>query len=224
MRHTGWERTSASAGIAFAVLITAGSVLMLADFPDDSDRDILAFYDDTGAHVRAIIGYLCWAVASIFLLAFLIRLRDLLGEAEGGAQVFSRLAYAGGSTFVAVVLVSGAAVVAVAGAIELGGLPAPDPDWMRILPQFGFGLLRLGGGLSALLWIYASAVVIRRTAVLPRWTARAGWACGVIQLVLFTPAPMVAIPVWVALVSVAMLRREPVVAVGATSAAPAEAL
>ena len=64
---------------------------------------------------------------------------------------------------------------------------------------------------AAIAMIDAASVVIRRTGVLPVWIAYFGFFTALVLLASVFFLPMVALVLWVVFVSVAMLRRRPVV-------------
>lgn len=212
MERTRFEQWAAWAGIAFAVLIIVAAGLMLAKIPDPEDPDakIIEFYNDTTAHVLMIAGMYLWTFACMLFLFLLVHLRRVLGRAEGAGQDLSSVAFAAGLVFIILMMISAMAIVAPAGAIELGGSDnSLDPDYMRILPQFGFGAMRIGAAASAIVLIYCTSFISLRTGVLPRGTAWAGFLLAPFGLLLLTPVPMAAIPIWVLIVSIALLRSRP---------------
>ncbi len=207
-------------GIAFAVLSIVAAAMMLGGIPDpeDGDQTIVDYYGATATHFIAIAGYVVLVVAAMFFIWFLLDLHDLLADAEGGRAIGTRFAFVSGLIFAVMLIAAGGVLTAIPGAIEVGGAPSTlDPDWMRVMPQLGFGLLRVAAGPMAAACIFTTSVLSLRTGVLPRGTAWAGFVLGVIELIVLTPVPMLGIPIWVAIISVALLRRRSQAA-GVTSA------
>ncbi len=79
MNDTAWSRWAAVAGIVFVVLLIVG-VVLISDQPnsDASDQEIVSYLDDTGVHVRNIIGLYLWVLAGASFLGFLSHLRTTL--------------------------------------------------------------------------------------------------------------------------------------------------
>lgn len=201
------------AGIAFVVLAIIG-ILFLLDIPDAdaSDEDIADYLGDGGRHARNIIGFYLCTLASLAFLWFLAGLRSRLHEAEGMPGTLSALAFGAGLLFTGLFLVSAVSMVAVAGGIEFGDVPEDvNGDFVRMLPQFGFGLLLVGGGFSAIGLILATSVVVLDTGVLPSWVAWLGFLAALALVFAFIFIPIVALLVWVLAVSIALLmgREEP---------------
>src|SRR5262245_32909638 len=133
---TGWlERWAPIAGIAFVVLMVVGSML-IGDVPapDATAQQIAGYLADSANHTRNIIGLYLWAIGALAFLWFLVRLRNDIRRAEGGAGSLSTLAFGAGVAFAAVWLISAAAHAAVPYAIELNDAPISDPDLVRLLP------------------------------------------------------------------------------------------
>jgi hypothetical protein len=202
------RRDPIKAAIGFAVLLVLGAGLMLALIPDpeDSDARIAEYLRDDATQIRAVIGYFVWTAAVCCFLFFATHLRDVLRTADAQRSGLADVGHSAALVFAAVLLVSGAALVAVAGAVQMGGGPAPSVDFVRVMPQFGFGVLRVAGGLTNAVLMVTTSLVIKRTGVLPSWTVKAGYVCAVIAMLIITPLPMIAIPVWVVLIGTAMRR------------------
>lgn len=108
-----WRQIGGLAGILGVVLFAIG-VLLLGDIPttNDSVAETRSWYEDNGQ--RFLVGdYLMGLAIVIFFLPFFVVLREVLGEAEGGAQLWSRLAFLSGVFFV---------IYAAAGAVASGVL------------------------------------------------------------------------------------------------------
>ena len=139
------ERWAPLGGIIFVVLMVVGT-MFVADEPDpDAPQQQLATYlADSGNHTRNLIGADIWVVGALAFLWFVTRLRSDLRGAEGGTGALSNLVFGAGVTFAAVWMVSAAAFVAVAYAVEVRGGAVSDPDFLRVLPQMAWMILLLG--------------------------------------------------------------------------------
>ena len=79
-------------------------------------------------------------------------------------------------------------------------------DGARFVPELGYPLLLIGGMFAAIAMIDATSVLIMRTGVLPRWIGWFGFVAAAVLLFGFLFVPIVALVLWVFLVSVALLR------------------
>jgi hypothetical protein len=183
--------------------------------PDASEQEIVDYFGDGGAHTRNIVGYYLWAIAGVALLWFLAHLRSVLRNAEGGNGTLSTLGFAAGIVFIATLVVGGAPIAAVAAAIEFRDAPVTDPEFVRVLPQMGYGIVLVGGGFAALVLVLTTSIISLQTGVLPQWLAWLGVAVAVILLFAVIFLPMIALLIWVLAVAIVLLgRREGASAAG----------
>lgn len=89
-------RIGGLAGIAYLVLSTAGFLIIDPGLPDvdASAQDWAAFYQDSDSEIRT--GITLVGLGTIFLLWYVAGVWAMLGAAEGGSRVASRVAFAGG--------------------------------------------------------------------------------------------------------------------------------
>jgi hypothetical protein len=106
-----------------------------------------------------------------------------------------------GIAFAFFTMVTGVAWGTVPAAISLAGFEAPPGEFGQLLEHFGFTALLLAGGLAAALSVASASAVTLRERTWSSWTAYVGFAAAV--LLLLSPAflPLIALPVWVLLVS-----------------------
>jgi hypothetical protein len=85
-------RWPAIAGIAFALLLIVGLVL-IADIPDAdaSDQEMIDYLNDDGNLWRNIGGFYLWGVAAMMFLWFAAGLRTVLRGGEGESSTLSTL-------------------------------------------------------------------------------------------------------------------------------------
>jgi hypothetical protein len=207
-RTNTFLRWAPVSGIVFVVLMVVGSML-IGDVPspDASTKQVAAYLTDDGNHTRNLVGAYMWVVGALAFLWFLMRLRNDLRRAEGAPGVLSNLAFSAGIAFAAVWMVSAATFASVAYATGVRSAPVTSPDLVRVLPPMGRLILLLGGGFSGLLLLLATAALILRTAVYPKWL---GWLAIVAAIVLlFDLVYLTIFPFWgwVFIASVVMLIR-----------------
>jgi hypothetical protein len=175
-----WQRITGVFGLAWIVLFALGGIALQGQPPayDASIGEMRAFF---AAHAdRYLWGDFIAGVAFVLcLLPFLVGLRSVLGAAEGGPQIASRLVLVGGIATVTV----GDAATAFLDALALGGAPAELPDTtIRLLLQLD-AVAIAAIGLPMALTAIAAAAVIWQTGVLPRWLAPLAMLSGLLSIV-----------------------------------------
>ena len=166
-----WERYAAGSGVVFAVLIVLSVVV--APFPpkvDDPIEDVTRYYVDN----RDIL-MPAWYIAGVgvmFGLWFLGSLRSFLLPAEGGTGRLTTVMFASGLLAFAITFVGSVAGAAMTFRVAEQG----DPGVMLAM----FDLQNMGYTFHWFAWATSSAaaaLVIWRTAALPRWFA---WYAGLL--------------------------------------------
>jgi len=90
-----WERLAAQAGLSFVVLYVVAFSLGIE--VGDSDREILAYYANSGHRAKEIVAFFLIAGAALALVVFATALRSLIARAEQETAMLAALAWAGGS-------------------------------------------------------------------------------------------------------------------------------
>jgi hypothetical protein len=207
-----WTRWSPATGIAFVALwiiafaITSGS-------PDSgaSDAKIVAYYADSGHRARDITGLFLILAAALLFLCFLSSLRSRLAQAEGRAGPFTAAAF--GSGLVSTALWFAAVVVFTSPSFARSDTSKfqLDPDTFRLLNDLGYSLW-FGGTTIAAVLVVTTAVLSRRTGLLPKWLTWLSFAAAATLLVAFLFVPILIFLGWVLLVSLVLVwksRSEP---------------
>jgi tryptophan-rich sensory protein len=175
-----WRRVTGVFGLAWIVLFAVGGIALQGeplayDAPVSEARDFFAAHGERylwGDYIAGLGFVLC-------LLPFVVGLRSLLGAAEGGPQIASRLVLVGG---VATVIV-GDAATAFLDALAVGNTPAELPDstirLLLVLDAVAIAAIGLPMALTAI----SAATVIWRTGVLPRWLAPLAATSGLLSIV-----------------------------------------
>jgi hypothetical protein len=203
------HRWTALSGIVFVVLMLTGAAFVI-DVPkaDASAQEIAGYLADSGNHTRNVIGAYIWVLGGLAFLGFVSGLRSVLRRAEGEPGTLSSLVFGAGVVFTAVWSVSAATLASVAYAVEFSDAPVTDPDIVRVLPQLGSLLLLLGGGFAGILLLLATATLIFRTGVLPRWLAVLGIVVAPTLVVDVTYMNILPLVGWVLVASIALLMRQ----------------
>jgi hypothetical protein len=204
-------------GIAFVVVFFVAGFGIQAEPPD---------YDAPIAEVREywvndgdsyLIGdYLLGIAALVLLLPFLAALRALLGRAEGDAQLWSRVSFAGGVLLVAVASLASGPWTALAAEPELF-----SDDGLRVMMLLDLGMWHAFSYMMGTL-VLAGSLVMVQTGVLWRWLGGLGIIVGIAAFVeglwLLSPdsdfweafgfIPFIGFAVWLLLTGVAMFMKQ----------------
>lgn len=197
------------AGLLFAALFT-GSLLFMRFQPTigASDKELAEIYA-MGEDLAAFIGGMYLApFAGIMFVWFMAVVRDQIGERED--QFFATVFLGSGLLFVAMYF----AAIAVASAPVVGvrylGLGPPSSEEVELFQQVSYSLMFGFGTRAAAVFLMAMATIGLRSGVFPRWFSRVGYAVAIMMLVVvaFWDWIILALPIWIALVSAYILRRE----------------
>jgi prepilin signal peptidase PulO-like enzyme (type II secretory pathway) len=109
--------------------------------------------------------------------------------------------------FTALLMAGGHVIAAVAAAVEFRDAPVTDPDFVRVLPQLGYGLFLVGGAFSAIVLVLTTSVLSLQTGVFPQWLAWLGILVAIVLLLAVIFLPMIALLIWVLAVSIVLLTR-----------------
>ncbi len=217
---SNWWRVGGVAGILFLVLFIIG-IIVQGDLPtfDDPVDDTQAWLSDNGE--QYLVGnYLITLAFVLFFLPFLASLRGVLAAAEGGAAVWSRVAFAGGFLF----LIIGATSSVFLGSLaySFGVVEEADESAIRTLQYLDF--FGFTNALFALVpFFLASSLVIWQTGVFWRWLGLVGLLLAVlaaiagasyfgsdpeggVAVVGFIAGPIAAL--WLLVVSIAMIMKQ----------------
>jgi hypothetical protein len=214
MNDRSWLRWGAAAGIVYAVLVTAGFVVLAASIGgqlatiDSPDEVILAELERPSG-VGAWVGLYLSVIGSLLFVVFAARLWTTLRRHEGDAAVSSAAAFGSGIVYVGLTLVS----LVFIGAERLAAGRDVDIELARILSSLNSGTYIVRWGAAAL-YLATNGAVVLASRVLPRWL---GWSAAAISvaliLALATPtfglaliAPFLFV-FWVLAASIVLLRR-----------------
>jgi hypothetical protein len=195
-----WDRLGALSGVLFVALIII-SFIVMSEPPDVGEpvTEIVDYYVDNDTEIYVGTGMAMLAVTLFLVFAnYLRRLFSAAGEAP----------------FAALVLV-GASILAIAGAIDSTISVALAEEAENLDPTSVQTLQALWDNdwipfaLGILVFMGATGVSILQTGVLPRWL---GWIALLLFVLSFTPIGFVAFPaggLWVLVVSIMLAMRGP---------------
>jgi len=201
--------TAGVVGLAFAILFTA-AVILLRTTPlgGATDADIAAWFA-SGGDTQVVVGGLFLApFAGIAFLWFVAVVRDQIGELED--RFFATVFLAGGILFVALLFAASAVASSLVVGVRYLDQPPPTAAENELLRALAYTLMFGFASRAAALFMLSTATVGLRTGAFPRWFALVGYAVGIALLLVvsFYDWVILALPAWVAFVSVVILIRE----------------
>jgi hypothetical protein len=162
------------------------------DQPDNDapDQEWIDYVQDDGKLVANLIGGYLLVIAGILFLVFLVAIYRRIRAAESDdsglplVMLVTGIGWAMGLTF------GGIIAEVIPGGIKLGSATPATPEVARWLPQIGFGVILVAGGLCAALMSAVMSALILRTKVLPAWLAYFGFvaALAMVFAAMFLPA------------------------------------
>lgn len=205
----GSRRWAAASGFAFAGLFVA-AILTLGEqlgSAGDADRHFEAYFSETSNRVRDIVGAYVLVAAGLAFVAFIANLFALLPDRARGAPALIAL----GTSFVfaALLLAAAAALSSVATSLAYASMFDEDPhefgpDAARLATQFGFMLIVFA--MCAAAACIAATSLAGRSVGVPVWFVAFGLVAALALLLSFFFMPMIALPVWVVVVSAWLVR------------------
>ena len=202
--------SAALAGLAHAGLLAASLALIQYDRPPLSagDDELTAFLSSPDATARLVMAMNLTPLSVIAFLWFIAVIRRRVGDRE---DKFFSTVFLGSGLVLAALLLVGSAVHGATAVLATQTDRVPDPDAYRLMRSVGQGILGIAAPRLGAVFILATSNLGRRTGALPRWLVAFGALAGIVMVVDVTfsePMPFV-FPVWVALVSLALLFRKP---------------
>jgi hypothetical protein len=185
----GWERLLPLTGV-LSVALTVGGFILYGSMPDfiDKPQKIADFYtDDPG---RVVAGAYVGMLGTVALIWFVGVLRARLRVAERGTGLFSGIAFAGGIAASAIFFLID--LFNAAGAFRADEDNAINPSVAASLNDLS-GLSLSVGAFAMSVLVLATAAVILRTGVMPRWL---GFVSILLGIALLTPIAYVALGLW----------------------------
>ncbi len=196
-------RAAGLAGLVFATLFVVAFALLRVGVPPVDPAAFAAWWAASQGRITA--GTWLLPFAGIAFLWFVAAVRRRIGRGEG--LFFATMFLGSALIFVAMVFATGAA----AGAM-LAAAAFEDPAQMALVAVVGSALaytLFFGFAVKmAAIFMFATASISRGADTLPRWLGPLTLVLGVVSLVGNTFLEVVALvfPVWVAVVSVVLIR------------------
>jgi hypothetical protein len=223
MAGRGLRVWSSLSGLVFVVLAVAGS-LLLFDGPSDSSPAKMAAWYGSGSHRWHInVGWILTGLGLFCLIWFVAAVRERVRESEQAAPeqgtLLSTIVLVGGTVYIA---------VAMAGIAVADGIRTMSDDtyhhrvYSGVIHAAGdasYLLVATGGAAMAAL-IFATAIAVRRYAILPAWVGWFGFAAGVAAIASIIFFTMLFWLLWVVVASVTLFLQSRSGSVRATGREP----
>jgi hypothetical protein len=162
-----WWRVTGAFGLGWFILFVAGGIILQGEPPpfDQPVAEAREFFAARGG--RYLVGdYIAGLAFVLCFLPFVVGLRSLLGRAEGGLQIGSRLLLVAGVT--TIVIGDAATVFTDTMALAGGGAELEDSTIHALLDANAVAI--------------AASAVVWATGALPRWLAVVGSIAGVLHV------------------------------------------
>jgi hypothetical protein len=211
MTSGGLARYAPLTGLLAIVFGAVGGVLSTtwADEPGSkaSGAEIAAWMTDKSWAI-IVSGWLWW-LAGLSFLWFLASLRSVLGRGEGGDRRVTTIAFSSGTVAVALFMLTAVPIVT--------GAAVQEFDDRTLTPSLAESLFVLGNGGGIFLAVeltvgvlaVASAIVVLRTAVLPKWYGWLDLVYGIWLLIIpIGWIGLIGFPIWILLTTVLVYRAE----------------
>jgi hypothetical protein len=221
MASLGLRRWSSLSGLVFVVLAVVGALLLFDGPSDSSPAKMSAWYGSDSHRWHINLGWILTGLGLFALIWFVAALRERVRASEQAVPedgtFLSTIVLVGGTVYVA---------VAMAGIALADGIRTMSDDTYH--HQVYSGVIHAAGDASYILvvtagvtmaaLIFATAVAVRRYAILPRWLSWFGFVAGVAAIFSVIFFTMLVWLLWVAVASVllflqsrpeAAARREP---------------
>lgn len=202
-------QAAAIAGIVCAIgWLVSLNGLLSAPGVGATDAEITEFYADDGATRMAMVWLQVLVFSTIAFLWFVGVVRARLGDRE--PRLFGTVFF-GASMLLAALLFVGASLLAAPAAMAALTERAPDPGAAALTRSAAAVLFSVFAPRIATLVMFSTASLGRVTGALPRWLVWATFVLGVFEFVNVTVSrsTLYSVPVWIAVVSVVLLVREP---------------
>jgi hypothetical protein len=207
MASRGLRLWSSLSGLVFVVLAVVGSLLIF-DGPSDSSPAKMTAYYQSGSHRAHInIGWILLGLGLFALIWFVAALRERIRLSEQATPeegtFLSTLVLVGGTVYIA---------VAMAGIALADGVKTMSDDTYQHQVYSGVihaandatYIMVVTGGAAMAALIFATAIAVRRYAILPRWVGWLGFVAGVAAIASVIFFTMLFWLLWIAVASVAL--------------------
>ncbi len=207
-----WLRSieaAAVAGLVFAVTSTI-SLILLNVPPDLSgpNSEITAWYSDAANRASLTTGLSLSIVSAVSFLWFVAVIRRRVGDRED--RFFATVFLGSGVLLTGVMLTGTAALASLAVTIDLADGRVPDASTLAVMSGFGNTLLLVVLLRIQAVFVVSTSTLALRSSAFSRWLSYLGYGIALVMFfmpILTDPAGL-AFPIWVAILSIALLVRQ----------------
>lgn len=195
-------RQAAIAGLVFSFLLIIGLVIIRLGLPDVQTEQAMV---NPGFQKALHLALHLVPFAGIAFLWLLGVLRHQMGAEED--KFFATIFLGSGLIFVASLFAAAAVTEAVLGGTQAGSNQQVSSEVYYFARRAGYAFLNIFGIKMAGAFIFSTCAIALRTAILPRWIAFCGFACGAVLLLIISDWLWIAMlfPLWTMLVSTYIL-------------------
>jgi hypothetical protein len=144
-------------------------------------------------------------IAGIFFLVFLVAMYRRLRAADDTDSGLPMVMLVSGIAW-SIALMAGAIIIqTVPGGIKLGSATPATVETARWMPQVGFAVMLVVGGLCAALMSAVMSVLILQTKALPAWVAYFGFLAVLAVLIAAVFVPMIIFLLWMLVLGIVMI-------------------
>jgi hypothetical protein len=200
---------AAVAGLVFAVLSFV-SFLLLNSPPDPAapDSEIIAWYSDPANRAMLTLGLSLSVVSAISFLWFVAVIRRRVGDRED--RFFATVFLGSGVLLTGVMLVGSATLASGAVTADLADGRVPDASVLNALNGMGTTLLLLVLLRIQAVFVVSTSTLALRSNAFSRWLSYFGYGIALVMffMPILTEPIGLAFPIWVAILSIALLIRK----------------
>jgi hypothetical protein len=192
--------------VLFVICMVVGITLGF-DQPDNDapDQEWIDYVSDDGKLVANIIGGYLMVIAGILFLAFLVAMYQCLRSADSGDGSVPLLMLVTGIGWAVALMAGSIMIEAIPGGIKLGSATPATPEVARWLPQVGFGVMLVAGGLCAALSSAVMSTLILRTGILPQWLGYFGFLAALAMVFAAIFLPMIIFGLWMLVMGIVLM-------------------
>lgn len=197
---------AAWAGIGFFVFFVAGAIFAFsAPDTNDSDAEWHDWYSKSGNRIGILIGLYLLVISAVLFLVFAAGLVERVRAGMDDASIARRIAVVTPAIVATLIMVGAVNIAGIAGNVSFGGERVPkDADFMR--HTLGYAMIFVPGAITAAVFITAAALAARATGFFPNWFTVLSYVFAALLLVAVIFFPMAALPIWVLIASILLLR------------------
>ena len=207
MASRGLRLWSSLSGLVFVVLAVVGSLLIFDGPSDSSPAKMTAYYQSSSHRAHINIGWILLGLGLFALIWFVAALRERVRQSEQASPeqgtFLSGIVLIGGTVYIA---------VAMAGIALADGVKTMSDDTYHHQVYSGVihaandatYIMVVTGGAAMAALIFATAIAVRRYAILPRWISWFGFVAGVAAIASVIFFTMLLWLLWIAVASVAL--------------------